>query len=54
MVKEEGTPVHPLAVGVTVMVATTGAVTVLVAVNEGMFPVPFAESPMDGVLLTQV
>jgi hypothetical protein len=29
-------PVHPFAVGVTVMVAVTGDVVELVAVNEGM------------------
>lgn len=54
MVKVNGVPTHPFAAGVTVMEATTGAVPALVAVKEGMFPVPFAASPMDGVLLVQV
>ncbi len=40
--------------GVTVMVATTGEVPLLVAVNELMSPLPEAASPIDGVLLTQV
>jgi hypothetical protein len=52
MVKENGVPVHPLAVGVTVIVATTLVVPALVAVKDGIFPVPLAASPMDGVLLT--
>ena len=44
---ELGVPKHPLAViGVTVMVATIGALAVLVAVNVGIFPVPFAANPM--------
>ena len=49
-----GVPIHPLAAGVTVMVAITGAVPALVAVNEGISPVPLAASPIDGVLLVQV
>ena len=40
--------------GVTVMVATTSEVQLLVAVNELMSPLPEAASPIDGVLLTQV
>ena len=52
MVNDKGVPVHPFAVGVTVMVAITGAVPLLVAVKDGIFPVPLAASPMDGVLLT--
>ena len=53
MVKVIAGPTHPFAVGVTVMVATTGAVPVLVAVNDGMFPAPLAAKPIEGVLLTQ-
>ena len=46
--------VPPLAkVGVTVMVATTGAVPVLMPVNDAMFPLPEAASPIDGVSLVQ-
>jgi hypothetical protein len=52
MVKDRGVPTHPLAVGVTVIVATTLVVPALAAVKEGMFPVPLAPSPMDGVELT--
>ena len=40
-------------VGVTTIVAITGAVPVLVAVNEAMFPVPNARSPIDGVSFVQ-
>ena len=39
---------------VTVIVATTGAVPVLVAVNDGIFPAPNDARPMDGWLLAQV
>lgn len=53
MVKDEGVPVHPFAVGVIPMVATTGAVPVLVAENTGMLPVPLAARPIDGVLFVQ-
>ena len=35
-----------MAVGVTVMFAIIGAVVVLVAVNEAIFPVPLADKPM--------
>ena len=46
--------VTPLVkVGVTVMVATTGAVPVLVAVNAVMSPVPDAVRPMVGSELSQ-
>ena len=46
--------VPPLAkVGVTVMVATTGAVPVLIAVNEAILPVPDPGSPIAGVSLVQ-
>ena len=41
-------------VGVTVMVAVTGAVPVLVAVNDGIFPAPLAANPIDGALFTQL
>ena len=39
---------------VTVMVATTGAVPVLIALNDKISPVPLAASPIDGVLLVQL
>ena len=40
-------------VGVTVIVAVTGDVPPLVAVNDPMFPVPVAARPIDVVLLVQ-
>ena len=40
--------------GVTVMVADTGEVPVLIAVNDGMSPEPLPESPMLVVLFVQV
>lgn len=51
MVYEEGVPVHPFAVGVTVMVPLMEAPVPLVPVNEGWFPVPLAPSPMAVLLL---
>jgi len=53
IVKETARPVQLLAVGVTVIVAVIGIVSVLVAVNEGKSPVPFAPSPIDVLLLVQ-
>ena len=52
IVNDNGVPTHPFAVGVTVIVAMTGVVPALVAVKDGIFPVPLAASPIDGVLLT--
>ena len=40
--------------GVTVMVAVIGALVLLVAVNEAIFPVPLAARPIDVVLFTQL
>ena len=40
-----------LNVGMTTMVATTGAAEVLIAVNEAMLPFPEASRPMLGALL---
>lgn len=51
IVNAMGVPTHAFAVGVTVMVAITGAVPGFVAVNEGITPVPVADKPMDGALL---
>ena len=39
-------PGHPLAVGVTVIVAVIGDDVVFVAVNEAISPVPLAASPI--------
>ena len=40
--------------GVTVMLAITGTVPLLIAVNEAISPAPFAASPMLVLLLTQL
>jgi hypothetical protein len=40
--------------GVTVMVATTGAVPLLTALKAAMLPVPEAASPIAGALLVQL
>ena len=53
MVKVFGVPVHPFAVGVTVIVAVIGDVVALVAVNEGMLPDPLAARPMAELLFVQ-
>lgn len=51
MVKACGVPAQPSNEGVTVIVAVTGAVPLLVAVNEEMLPVPLAPRPMLVLLL---
>ena len=51
MVKLELVPTQPLADGVNVIVAVIGKAVVLVAVNEGRFPVPLAAKPMAVLLL---
>ena len=49
----QGTP--PLVkVGVTVIVAVTGAVPLFTAVNAAILPDPLANNPMEGVLFTQL
>jgi hypothetical protein len=58
MVKMEAVPVQltpPLVyVGVTVMVSTTGAVPVLMAVKDAMSPVPLAAKPIEVFLFIQL
>ena len=54
MVKVKAVPVQLLAVGVTVMVAVTGAFVAFVTVKALMFPVPLAAKPIVGSLLVQV
>jgi hypothetical protein len=54
MVNVLGIPEHPLATGVTVMVAVTWLALVLIAVNVGMVPNPEADNPIDGLLLVQL
>ncbi len=46
MVYVEGTPGHPLMVAVTEMVAMIGAFPVLVALKDGISPVPLSVSPI--------
>ena len=46
-------PVQPFAKGPTVIVATTGTVPELIAVNDGIFPTPLSAKPMEGLLLLQ-
>ena len=53
ILKTIGVPAHPLADGVTVIVAVTTAVPVLAAVKDGIFPFPLATRPIEGVLLVQ-
>ena len=50
----DGVPVHPFAVGVTVIVAVIGEVVAFVAVNEGISPDPFAGRPIAVLLFVQV
>ena len=51
MVKVIDGPTQPFAVGVTVIVAITGAIPALVAVKDGTFPMPLAPRPIEVVLL---
>ena len=53
MVNVIGVPGQPLDDGVTVIVATFGVAPGLVAVNDGISPVPLAASPIVGSLLVQ-
>jgi hypothetical protein len=46
MVKENGGPLQPLAEAMMLIVDVTGAVPVLVAVNEPIFPVPEVPKPI--------
>ena len=42
---------HPLIVAVTLTVAVTGLLVLLVAVNADMFPVPLVPKPTSAVLV---
>ena len=53
-VNVDGVPVHPFAVGVTVIVEVIGEVVAFVAVNEGTLPEPLDPSPIAVLLLVQV
>ena len=54
IVKVSGVPTHPLAAGVIVISATEGESPVLVALKNGMLPVPLAARPFAGMLLVHV
>ena len=54
MVNVSGMPGQPAADGVTVIVAVTGALLVLIAVNAGIFPLPEAAKPIDVLLFVQL
>ena len=41
-------------IGVTVMVAVTGELPVLIAVKEGIFPVPLPPNPIEVVVFVQL
>ena len=47
-------PEHPLATGVTTILAIMGVVPLLTAVNEAIVPVPLAASPIPGLSLVQL
>jgi len=54
MVNVCAAPGQPAADGVTVIVAVTGAVPVLIAANAGIFPLPDAAKPIDVLLFVQL
>jgi len=47
-------PVQPLAKGVIMIVAVTGALVVLIAVKEEISPDPFAARPIEVLLFVQL
>ena len=54
MVNVDGVPVHPFAVGVTVIVEEISEFVAFVALNEGTLPEPFAASPTAVLLFVHV
>ena len=54
MVNEVDAPGHPLATGVTVIVAVIGALVLFTAVKELILPVPDAAKPILVLLLVQL
>lgn len=54
MVNDTGCPGQLVAEAVTVIVAVMGALPVLIAVNDGIFPLPLAAKPIDGALFVQL
>lgn len=51
--KLESGPVHPLALGLMVMVAVSTMFVVFDAVNEAIFPVPLAAKPIPVFVFVQ-
>ncbi len=47
-------PGQRLVEGVTVMTAVIGVLLLLTAVKPGIFPVPLADNPIEGLLFVQV
>ena len=54
MLKLSGAPVQPFAAAVTAMIATTGVVPLLIAVNAGTSPIPEPPRPIVVLLFVQV
>ena len=54
MVNVSGVPIQPFTVGITVTDAVDVAEALVVAVNEGIFPEPVADNPIEGLLLLQL
>lgn len=54
MVKFCDVPVHPLAFGVTLIVAVIGFTLVFFGINDVIFPVPFAAKPIAVLELVHV
>ena len=54
MVNVWAAPGQPAADGVTVIVAVTGVLVKLMAVNAGIFPLPDAAKPIDALLFVQL
>ena len=47
-------PLHPLADGRTLILAVWGTKLLLIAIKEGIFPVPLAANPMEEFVLVQL
>ena len=54
MVNVDGVPVHPFAVGVTVIVEEIAEVVAFEALNEGILPEPLTASPIAVLLFVHV
>ena len=54
MVNVCGKPIQPAAVGVTVIVAVTGALVIFIAVNDAIFPLLLAAKPIEVLLFVQL